>query len=136
MEPEKLEAALQLSIDNYSRMITLLHRIETEIGSASHEALRKMNSLLTEMQTQASATDRLVITAKDEPASENVRALISTRARLINDILLLNSNVTVKAMGVKSLLAHEIGTLRNGKSALDGYRPQQHNQGRIVSRAL
>lgn len=97
-----------------------------------------MNALLTEMQTQASDTDQLIMSqlTSDDLVKGTTQKLVSERAKMINDVLLLNRNVMIKAMGVKSLLAHEIGTLRSGKSALNGYRPPQHNQGRIVNRAL
>ena len=97
-----------------------------------------MNTLLTEMQAQASVTDQLVIShlTGEEAGNGSAKKLVSERATLINEVLLLNRSVMIKAMGVKSLLAHEIGTLRSGKSALNGYRQPQHNQGRIVNRAL
>lgn len=138
MNSVTLEAALKSSIELYSRMTALLRSIEEDLGTASQEALQQMNTLLTEMQTEASVTDQLIIShlTGEESAKSSAKKLVSERAALINEVLLLNRGVMIKAMGVKSLLAHEIGTLRSGKSALNGYRPAQHNQGRIVNRAL
>ena len=138
MKSITLEAALKSSIELYSRMTALLRSIEEDLGTASQEALQQMNTLLTEMQAQASVTDQLVIShlTGEEAGNGSAKKLVSERATLINEVLLLNRSVMIKAMGVKSLLAHEIGTLRSGKSALNGYRQPQHNQGRIVNRAL
>lgn len=138
MKSMTLEAALKSSIELYSRITALLRSIEEDLGTASQEALQQMNTLLTEMQAQASVTDQLVIShlTGEESVIGSTKKLVSERATLINEVLLLNRSVMIKAMGVKSLLAHEIGTLRSGKSALNGYRPAQHNQGRIVNRAL
>lgn len=138
MNSVTLESSLRSSIELYSRMIALLRSLEEDLGTAPQETLQQMNALLTEMQTQASDTDQLIMSqlTSDDLVKGTTQKLVSERAKMINDVLLLNRNVMIKAMGVKSLLAHEIGTLRSGKSALNGYRPPQHNQGRIVNRAL
>jgi hypothetical protein len=138
MTPIDLETALQRSIERYRQMIGLLGSIEQEVGTASDEGLRQMNTLLLETQNEVSAADRLIMeySKADTALPVSIRNLLAEREKLVGDVLLLNRNVTIKAMGVRSLLAHEIGTLRNGKTALSGYRSPQHNQGRIVNRSL
>ena len=133
-----LETALQRSVERYRQMIGLLDTIEQELGTASDEGLLQMNSLLLETQDEVSAADRLIMEYSKGDASlpSAIRNLLAEREKLVGEVLLLNRSVTVKAMGVKSLLAHEIGTLRNGQTALSGYRSPQHHQGRIVNRAL
>ena len=41
-----------------------------------------------------------------------------------------------KADSVKSLLANEMQTLKHGKKALNGYKSQQGQYGRIVNKAF
>lgn len=135
MDIQQLESRLNYSISYYGRILSLLQTINEEIGTASQDELQSMSSTLAELQGQATQLDQSIATQLDkEPAkTETIRSLLNKRENLIKEILLLNRNINTKAMGVKSLLAHEIGTLRNGLSALSGYRQKQHNQGRIVN---
>jgi len=135
MAMQHLEASIRDSIRQYGHILTLLHTINAEIGTASAEELQGMNTALTALQEQSKHHDQaLGSRLNSEPVrTEAINSLLEKRERLIQEILQLNKNATAKAMGVKSLLAHEIGILRNGQSALSGYRPQQRHQGRIVN---
>jgi hypothetical protein len=52
---------------------------------------------------------------------------------LLKEILLLNGRITEKALRVNALIAHEMGKIRNGRSALNSYRQPHHHQGRITN---
>ncbi len=134
-EIQQITATLRNSLDQYDRILTLLQVIDREIGPASPTELQKMEESLTVLLRQVSEIDQNVQSqlAIDSQQTEEVRSLLDKRTAIIKAIILLNENITTKAMGVKSLLAHEIGTLRSGLSALKGYRQQDYNQGRIVN---
>jgi chromosome segregation ATPase len=135
MDIEQLESQLKYSISYYGRILALLQSIDEEIGTASRDGLLNMSATLAELQGQATRLDQAIAThlSKVPAKNEHVRSLLNKREDVIKEILILNRNISAKAMGVKSLLAHEMSTLRNGLSALSGYRQMQHNQGRIVN---
>lgn len=132
---QQLAERLRQSINQYSRIMTLLLQIDRRIGTAPPEDLQEMDRSLAELQSQATEIDQFIPDqlTKESENSETIRSLLDERATIVKDIIRLNGDVTTKAMGVKSILAHEIGTLRSGLSALKGYRKQQHNQGRILN---
>ena len=135
MEMHQLESGLRDSISHYVGILMLLQNIDKGIGTASQDELQNMNTSLAELQGQATQLDQLVVDqlSKESVKTEATRSLLAKRENLVQEILLLNRNITSKAMGVKSLLAHEMGMIRNGLSALSGYKQQQLNQGRIVN---
>jgi hypothetical protein len=135
MATQQLESELRGSIDHYTHLLMLLQTINEEIGTASQDKLQNMNLTLTELQEQAVRIDQSIAVQLNsaQARTEMVIFLLNRRENVVKEILGFNKKATAKAMGVKSLLAHEIGVLRNGQSALNGYRQQQHNQGRIVN---
>lgn len=135
MDIEQLESGLNSAISYYGRILAILQNIDEEIGTASRDELLSMNATLTELQEQAARLDQAITAQLGQESfkNESIRSLLNKRGDVIKEILILNRNIRSKAMGVKSLLAHEMSTLRNGLSALNGYRPMQHNQGRIVN---
>ncbi len=130
-----LEPGIRDSISLYEKILTLLQDIEKSLGTASGNELQGMSTSLVELQSRATQHDQLIVdqlTRMPAKNSEIVTSLLARRETLMKKILLLNNELTAKATGVKSLLAHEMRTIRSGRSALSGYKQQQHNQGRIV----
>ncbi|EKD33599.1 MAG: hypothetical protein ACD_75C02645G0006 [uncultured bacterium] len=132
---QQLEAQLSQSINQYDRILTLLQRMDREIGTASPTELQDMDKSLTELQRQATEIDQSFLgqLTVESTKPEAIGSLLDKRASVVQEIILLNGNISTKAMGVKTLLAHEIGTIHSGLSALKGYKKQVHNQGRIVN---
>lgn len=132
---QQLAAQLELSIRHYERIQALLVKMDLELGPASPVELREMDASLAELQQQANVIDRTFLDqlTQESTAVESIRSLLDRRATVIDDIIKLNGIITAKAAGVQSLLAHELGTLRSGISALKGYKQQEHGQGRIVN---
>lgn len=132
---QQLAAQIELSIRQYDRILALLAKIDLEIGPASSVELQEMDASLAELQTQANAIDQTFLDqlTQESAAIETIRSLLDRRATIIDDIIALNGIITTKAAGVQSLLAHELGVLRSGISALKGYKQQEHGQGRIVN---
>jgi len=109
--------------------------MDDEMGMATPAALQNFSISFQELHEQAVQFDRLISAQLDKQSLENESILIlaGKRDSLLREILLLNKRITAKASGVKSLIAHEIGKLRTGLSALSGYRQPRHNQGRITN---
>lgn len=134
-EIQQIAATLRSSLNQYDRILSLLQVIDLEIGPASPTELQNMEESLAELLRQVSEFDQNIQAQlnRDSQQTEEVQSLLDKRTAIIKTIILLTENITTQAMGVKSLLAHEIGTLRSGLSALKGYRQQNYNQGRIVN---
>ncbi|MBV5318097.1 MAG: hypothetical protein JZU50_09820 [Desulfobulbaceae bacterium] len=109
--------------------------MDHDLGTADPVALQNFNLTLNELQEHAEHLDRNISTQINTQSlnSETTQDLIEKRALLVSEVLLLNQRITAKASGVKSLLAHEMGKLRIGQTALSGYRQPQNNRGRITN---
>ena len=134
-EIQELESTLSQSILHYGNILDFLEKIDREIGTASPSELLELSTSLTDLQEIATQTDQVLLTqlSTDSARGDNTQHLIDRREHIVTDILILNEHIAVKSSGVKSLIAHEKSKLRNGISALSGYKQQQHNQGRIVN---
>lgn len=132
---QQIEPILTQSIQQYERILVLLRKIDEVTGTASPAELLELSETLVNLQSQATQSDNILVSqlSKYPARTETLQSLIEKREHIIKEILCLNERITVKASGVKSLIAHEMGKLRHGLSALSGYRQQQHNQGRIVN---
>ena len=129
-----LESNLTQSIQHYQGLLQFLQEMDHELGTADPVALQNFNLTLNELQEHAKHLDRHILTQINTQSlnSETTQDLIEKRALLVSEVLLLNQRITAKAAGVKSLLAHEMGKLRIGQTALSGYRQPQNNRGRIT----
>lgn len=131
----QLEPVIRDSINHYTRILALLQNMDGNVGTASQDELLEMSASLGKLQESATQLDQAMLDQLQKvPAkSENIASLLEKREKIVKEVLLLNESITSKAMGIKSLLAHQLGTLRGGLSAMKGYRQQEHGQGRIVN---
>lgn len=132
---EQLESTLVQSVQHYAYFLEFLQKMDDEMGTADPVALQNFNISFHQLHEQAMQFDRILSTQLNSKSLENESILILTEKRnsLLREILRLNKRITAKASGVKSLIAHEIGKLRTGLSALSGYRQPQQNQGKITN---
>ncbi len=135
---QQFEALLSQSIHEYAEILEFLQKMDEEIGTASPEGLLELGESLAQLQNHAAETDQVLLMqlSKHSALAETMQPLLDRREQIMKEILFLNGRITEKASGVKSLIAHEMEKLRTGLSALNGYKQQQNNQGRIVDRAL
>ncbi|MBU1568836.1 MAG: hypothetical protein KJ630_24825 [Proteobacteria bacterium] len=135
-ETQQLEPILTLSIRQYEDIHDFLQKMDKEIGTASPDDLLESNLSLAYLQSQATEADQVLLPqlSKHSVHTETSQQLIDKREQILKEILLLNEGITKKALGVNSLITHEMEKLRNGISALSGYRRQQNNQGRLVNK--
>ena len=123
------------SLEQYGAIHNLLLSMDADIGTASSERLIAMNNQLSELHLECQIVDQQIkdITTQTVLLDKDVEELFNKRTSLIHAISLLNQQIAIKAKNVKSLLGHEISTLKAGHSALSGYRQQQDYQGKIVN---
>jgi hypothetical protein len=135
---ENLEPVLLKSLQQYERILDFLQKMDREIGTATPSMVLELSESLSYLQSHATQTDQvLLMRLKKKPAlPEAMQSLLNRREYIVKEILTLNECIKTKAIGIKSLLGHEMEKMRNGISALSGYRQQQHNQGRIVNSTL
>lgn len=133
----QLETDLTDSINHYRKVLALLRNMTGDLGTASEEELLQMGVSLAEMQESTSQLDQSILEKLQENSAKSltVLSLLEKRDSILKEVLALNRSLTAKAMGVKSLLAHEIKTLRTGLSVMKGYSQPEHGQGRIVNRS-
>jgi hypothetical protein len=133
-EMEQLASTLSQSIQHYVCFLDFLREMDDEMGTATPVALHNFNLSFQEMHQQAVQFDQSIAAQLNAESlkNESILILAGKRELLLKEILLLNKRITAKASGVKSLIAHEMGKLRTGLSALSGYRQPQYNQGRIT----
>lgn len=139
MAPEKerrqIEATLIQSIQQYENILDLLKEMDKVLVTASPDSMLALNTSFMDLQSQAQAIDQVLKDwlSRDAGSTKDLQSLMDTRKRIMQEIFHLNRSLTVKASGLKSLLAHEMGALRNGRTALGGYRQPQHHQGRFFN---
>jgi hypothetical protein len=132
---EKIETVLLQSIHQYERILDFLQKMDVEIGTAAPSMVLELSESLAYLQGHATETDQTLLTQlrKQPDLPKAMQSLLSRRENVVKEILILNERIKAKAIGIKSLLGHEMEIMRNGISALSGYRQQQHNQGHIVN---
>jgi hypothetical protein len=135
---ENLEPVLLQSIQQYERILDFLQKMDMEIGTAAPSMVLELSESLAYLQGHATETDQNLLSQlrKQSALPEAMQSLLSRREYIVKEILTLNERIKAKAIGIKSLLGHEMEKMRSGISALSGYRQQQHNQGRIVNSTL
>jgi hypothetical protein len=135
---ENLEPVLIKSIQQYERILDFLQKMDTEIGTAAPSMVLELSESLAYLQGHAMQTDQnLLSQLRKQPAlPEAMQSLLNRREYVVKEILILNERIKAKSIGIKSLLGHEMEKMRNGISALSGYRQQQQHQGRIVNSTL
>lgn len=133
---QQVEEILSQSIHQYAEILEFLQKMNKEIGSALPEELLELGESLAHLQHLAAETDQVLLMqlSKHSALAETLQPLLDRREQIMKEILFLNGRISEKASGVKSLIAHEMKKLRTGLSALNGYKQQQNNQGRIVDR--
>ena len=132
---QTLESMLLQSIQQYEEILACMEKMDTEVGTADSVTLEYFSNSLQTLQGQATQFDLILLAQFLEKSSqpESLQNLIAKREQLQREVFSLNQRITEKASRVQSLLAHEMIKLRNGLSAMTGYRQPRHNQGRIVN---
>jgi hypothetical protein len=129
-----LATALNDSIRHYNDILEYLIGMDREIGNASDLQLQAMSDTLCALQSQARKIDQgLLPQLTGDLASDKVLGpLLVAREKVLLEVIRKNSQISEKAVRSKSVLASELLALRQGQTALSGYKLQQYTGGGIV----
>jgi hypothetical protein len=131
-----IENLIRNSLEQQLSMIHLLESLSQQMDAQSLGVVEKFNTGFPVLQQETQKTDDMLIKqlgSTDIP--DHIRQLLKQRNSLQNDILTLLKKIVPKAVSVKSLMASEIRSIKNGRQALSGYKNQTDHQGKIVNRA-
>jgi len=130
-----LESLTQHSIRQHIEMVELLRPLQRQLEAPSHETVTRFNILFNSMQREMKITDKqLVEQLKLAVFPINITQLFGRRQLLQKEILQMLKQTSSRAGSVKSLMADEIRSVKNGRKALSGYKIQPERQGKIVNR--
>ena len=134
-EIKTLDAMVQHSIRQHIDLIDLLWPLQQQLESPSLDAITKFNTVFSTLQQEIEIFDReLEKQLKMATIPDHIEQLLDRRQSLQQEILHVLKHTVPKACSVKSLMASEIQSVKNGRKALNGYKTQSENQGRIVNR--
>lgn len=130
-----LESGLERSVAAYEELLGFMESLAGEMEQTSPAALVMAGSKMTELHTTVKTIDESFVhlLVDIDTMEEPLRVLLERRITLLAQLLAINKKLSAAAAGAKSLLAHEMKTMRRGISAHGGYRQKQHNHGRIVN---
>jgi hypothetical protein len=130
-----LESLAQHSLRQHIEMVELLRPLQLQLETPSHEAVTQFNVLFSSLQQKMRITDTNLVNVLQKavfPAS--ITELLGQRQLLQKEIIQMVRQSASRATSVKSLMANEIQSVRNGRKALNGYKIQSDRQGKIVNR--
>lgn len=130
-----LDLLAQHSLRQHVDMVELLRPLQQQLESPSLDTITKFNLVFGTLQQEIEIIDKkLIEQLKSAPVPENITQLLNRRKLLQQEILRMLKHTVPKASSVKSLMASEVQSVKNGRKALNGYKMQSDSQGLIVNR--
>lgn len=130
-----LESLAQHSLKQHIDMIELLRPLQQQLETPSLNTVKQFNSIYSAFQRKIKTTDKALIQQLEMSVfTENITRLLGQRQLLQREILDILGQTVTKASSVKSLMANEMQSVKNGRVALNGYKNQSDRHGRIVNR--
>lgn len=115
-------------------MVELLVGLQQKLAEQSTDSIDTFNELFAALQEKTQQTDLDVADLLSQSeSSESILHLLGRRASLRDKILGLVKKSMPRARSIKSLLANEMHSLKNGRRALNGYKNVSGNQGKIIN---
>jgi hypothetical protein len=134
-ETSTLDSLAERSLQQQILMAKMLQPLPMELETSSLETITKFNVNFRTLQQEIKITDKkLMQHLKTAAIPDRIIPLLDQRQSLQREILQMLKHTIPKAGSVKSLMASEIQSVKNGRRALSGYKVQAEPQGKIVSR--
>ncbi len=125
------DSPLAASCMIYSRILGLMGELQMSLERCSASEISGFVEILGRLQADAAALDQQIdAEALSDPAAA---PLASRRDELLATLLTENRKLHGRARQTQTLYAHEMTGLRQGFSALQGYRPPQRQGGELVN---
>jgi len=130
-----LDMLVQHSLKQHIDMVELLRPLKKQLETPTLERVTRFNEIYGEFQKKVKTIDKELIEHLEKSRfSESATVLLDQRQMLQREILDILSQTVSRANSVKSLMADEIKTVKNGRKALGGYKTQSDHNGSIVNR--
>lgn len=130
-----LELLVRESLEQYHEIYDMLRLVGPNLDSQLRDHVKKLDETLGGIQKRAQETDRkLTDQLRVMGISETVAEPLARRTELQEKILVLLKETAARANSVKSLLASEMQSLKQGRKALAGYKTISDYQGRIIAK--
>lgn len=129
-----LEQVIRLYLEIEMHYQTMQNDLSANSTLQAMQTVGNINTLLHEAQ----AIDSLVADALNNAPglSASLSTLLEKRGELLNKIYQRNSNITLRAKNVQSLLRHEITSLSTSHKAISGYRAPGTDRKNIICAAF
>ncbi len=122
-EIDTLDLLAQRSLRQHADMVELLRPLQQQLESPSLDTITKFNLVFSALQQEIEIIDKkLIEQLKSAAVPENIAQLLGLRKSLQQEILHMLKHTVPKASSVKSLMASEIKSVKNGRKALNGYK--------------
>ena len=130
----QLNTLIAESVDQYTEMRVLLLRLESELENSSASGIAQLVSQFNMLCSDTRNKDRIIT---HELTSQGVNEIIyqqlESRRNLQAEIISLIEKNLPKANTVKSLYAEEVNSLKKGRKAMNGYKNNSGDLGRIIN---
>lgn len=131
-----LQPLLQTSIKEYTDILAIMETIADPAMNNQIEDLNIRGETLLEKQQHAFCTDQKIIHLLDNVPESCHHKGIAERAELIHKVIQLNKQIMPKLESIKSLISSELRQIKNGRSAMKGYKPTDMKNGKNVNNML
>ena len=131
--PALLEDRIRSSIARYSEILKTMRRIALAV-ERSDTSLNREVQQLHDLQEQARKDDLGLLDELQKGGSSLLgHPLVVERTEVLQQVLDTNASLVPKIKGAMTILAHELGTFKDGRVMMTGYRQGKKKQGRILN---
>ena len=131
--PPPFEGRIRTSISQYTEILKTMRRIALAVEK-SDSSLQREVQLLHDLQEQARRDDLgLLDELQNGSPSLLQHPLVIERTELLQQVLDLNTSLVPKIKGAMTILGHELGTFKDGRVMMTGYKQGKRKQGRILN---
>ena len=136
----EVNALILGSVRQYEDILALFAAINSDSGDNNPATLESRGTEIMQMQEQAALTDQALVATMHgmDPARTaqfSAHSLLEKRQDLMRRILIHNRSLLSTINNIKSLLAHEIKEMQDGRVALNGYSQVPSQNGGILNDA-
>ncbi|MGW8193927.1 MAG: hypothetical protein ACWGOX_06640 [Desulforhopalus sp.] len=134
-DTESSDTLVQHSLQQYREMFELLCTLSRCLDRHDTGKIEQVNAAFGALHSEAQVIDqKLMDRLQKSSIPASINAYLCKRRDLQEDILQLLKETLPKANSVKSLLASEMLSIKNGRRAMSGYKNYNVCQGRIVNK--
>jgi len=125
------------SLALYRELRDQLQGMLPQISAAEVDWMLVMDERIIRLRQAIEKADAALMALPPEPeiGESDLTRLVDERRQVMAEVLSLNQQVIGQAENVKSLLGHDLATMRAGRQALRGYAPlSEDSPGGIINR--